>query len=380
MMSWAQRKLADVAGTREPIYGTDAIQSVERQTAETPYTEIQREGFAWAAMNVTSVETEVFYLQAKTGQTAFVQVIHSNVGGLRTTSQFNCKIYYPKKDNKPSLWSSDQLNDVDFSDDMNSFYAQNLAVELSEDGNTYTIKSLTNEASVVNLTVTRKAPGIHVGKDGTSYFGTDPKAPWGKIRHAFWPSAIGSGTITTADGPIDFTGNAIFIHALQGMKPHHAGARWKFCHFQSENYSAIMMEFITPASYGNTPVTVGVIAKGSEIVIAGSSGKATWTKVKADTVSGWSPPEAAKVEWSGKTKDGKDVTAVIDTPLSDHFDRIDIMAEVPGFVKTIVAGAAGTRPYIYQYPNTPTSLKIKVGNDEINEQGTLYTEATFISE
>ncbi|KAK2624426.1 hypothetical protein QTJ16_006376 [Diplocarpon rosae] len=380
MMNWAKQKLADVAGTREPIYGPDAIQPVGLQTAETPYTEINREGFAWAALNVTSVETEVFYLMKEGGPVAFVQVIHSNVGGIRTTSQFNCKIYYPKKDNKASLWSSDQLTDVDFSDDQNSYYAQNLAVELSEDGNTYSIKSLTNEASVVNLTVTRSAPAFHVGKDGNTYFGTDPKAPWGRLRHAFWPRATGSGTITTADGPIDFAGSrAMFVHAIQGMKPHHAAGKWKFCNFQSENYSAILMEFITPASYANTVVTVGGLTRGNEIITAGSSGKGTWTKVKEDIVSGAAPPEAAKFEWSGKTKDGKDVTAVIDCTLTDHFDRIDIMAEVPGFVKSIVAGAAGTKPYIYQYPDTPTTLKIKIGDEEINEQGTLYCEATFIS-
>ncbi len=34
--------------------------------------------------------------------------------------------------------------------------------------------------------------------------------------------------------------------------------------------------------------------------------------------------------------------------LGPRIDRVDIMAEVPKFVKQIVAGAAGTRPYIYQ--------------------------------
>lgn len=33
-----------------------------------------------------------------------------------------------------------------------------------------------------------------------------------------------------------------------------------------------------------------------------------------------------------------------------------------------------------QYPNTPTTLTIKIGDEEITEKGTLYAEATFISE
>lgn len=252
------------------------------------------------------------------------------------------------------MWSSDQLSDIDFSDDKNSFYATNLALELSDDANTYTIKSLTNEASIVNLTVTKTATAYHVGKDGNSYFGTDPNAPWGTMRHAFWPRATASGTITTKDGPIDFTGKAMFIHCLQGMKPHHAVGKWKFCNFQSENYSAILMEFITPPSYGTTSVVVGGITKGGDIVTAGTANTALWTKVRNDTESGWEPPEAVKFEWTGTTKDGKNVTALIETPLEDNCDRVDIMAEVPGFIKQIVAGAAGTKPYIYQVSNSPS--------------------------
>ena len=54
------------------------------------------------------------------------------------------------------------------------------------------------------------------------------------------------------------------------------------------------------------------------------------------------------------------------------------MAEVPKFVKQIVASAAGTRPYIYQF--TPKlKLSLKIGNEQIEEEGALFTEATFIS-
>jgi Svf1-like N-terminal lipocalin domain len=109
-------------------------------------------------------------------------------------------------------------------DDKYSFFADGCAVELSEDGRTFTIKSATNEASLVNLKITQVAPGFKAGKDGTSYFGTDMKNPWGSMRHVFWPRCKAEGTITTKDGAIDFTGRALFIHALQGMKPHHAGA------------------------------------------------------------------------------------------------------------------------------------------------------------
>lgn len=145
--------------------------------------------------------------------------------GIRTTAQFNCKIFYPGYPNadKPTHWSSDQLDNYGVDESNLNFYADGCAIDLSEDGNSYTVKSAANEAALVNLKITRSAPGFKVGKDGTSYFGTDPAQPWGSMWHVFWPWCKSEGTITTKDGPIDFKGRALFIHALQGMKPHHAG-------------------------------------------------------------------------------------------------------------------------------------------------------------
>jgi hypothetical protein len=73
------------------------------------------------------------------------------------------------------------------------------------------------------LKIIRTTPGFVAGKDGKTLYGTDPKNPWGSMKHAFWPRCSVEGEIVTKDGPIDFKGRALFIHALQGMKPHHAG-------------------------------------------------------------------------------------------------------------------------------------------------------------
>ncbi|CAG8981570.1 hypothetical protein HYALB_00009990 [Hymenoscyphus albidus] len=380
MMNWAKAALANVAGTAEPIYGPGAIHSVAKQAETTPYSEVKRSDLKWEAMESTCVETQSFYLMADSGHLGLAQVIYSNVAGIRTTCQFNCKIFYPKSENKPNLWSSDQLRDVDFSEDKNSFYAHDCAIDMSEDGNSYAIKSMTNPNSIVNLTVTRTAPGFQVGKDGKTLYGTDPKAPWGTMRHIFWPRNKLEGSIMTKDGPIDFKGKALFIHALQGMKPHHAAAKWTFVNFQGPKYSGIMMEYQTPPSYGSTLVNVGGIATDTEIVTAGSSNKVTHTKVKADADNDWPAPEALRIEWNGKYKDGKKVEAVMEGSLEERRDRVDVMAEVPGFVKTIVASAAGTKPYIYQYSPSTISLKVKIGEEETTEAGFLFSEATFICE
>ena len=108
------------------------------------------------------------------------------------------------------------------------------------------------------------------------------------------------------------------------------------------------MEYTTPPSYGSTVVNVGGITKDGEIICAGSSNSAMHTEVKGDPENDWPEPSAVKFNWTGKTKDGKDVTAEVSGSLGERLDRVDIMAEVPGFVKNIIAAAAGTKPYIYQ--------------------------------
>lgn len=268
--------------------------------------------------------------------------------GIRITAQFNVKVF-SKEASKPHLWCSTPLENIDFSQDKSAFYADDCAVELSEDGNSYTIKSMNDQRAIVNLKVTRTAPGIQAGKTGTTLFGTDLANPWGSMRHAFWPRCVAEGSITTKDeGQLDFKGRALYAYALQGMKPHHAAARWNFIDFQGPNYSAVMMEFTTPPSYGSTVVNVGGIVQDNAVVTAGCANKATHTAVRQDDECDWPEPIGVRFAWNGKNKDGKLVEGVIEGSFGDRVDRVDVMAEVPGFVKTIVASAAGTKPYIYQ--------------------------------
>ncbi|KAL1873800.1 hypothetical protein VTK73DRAFT_763 [Phialemonium thermophilum] len=347
MFKWAQQQLANVAGTQEPIYGPSAIKSVAEEAKEQPYSELTREDVKWQAMESTCVESQTFYFTTDSGYFVFVQVIYSNVAGIRTTCQLTTKIFR-LDGSKPILWCSTPLQNVEFSEDKTSFFADDLAIELSEDGTTYSIKSMNDERAIVNLTVKRTAPGIKMGKTGTTLFGTDLSAPWGSMRHVFWPRCVSSGTITTPDGPIDMAGKAMLSHALQGMKPHHAAARWNFVNFQGPTYSAIMMEFTTPPSYGSTVVNVGAVVRDGEVIVAGCDNTATHLESQSDSENDWPEPTRVRFTWKGTDSDGKPVEASIEGDLEERLDRIDIMSEVPGFVKNIVAAAAGTKPYVYQ--------------------------------
>ncbi|KAK2067658.1 hypothetical protein P8C59_001373 [Phyllachora maydis] len=359
MFKWAQQQLANVAGTQEPIYGPSAIKSVAEEAKTIPFTELKREDLTWKALDRTNVESMVFYLFSEDpkGPAALTQVIYSNVAGIRTTCQFNVKIFY-RDGGKEPLWSSNPLQHHDFSEDKTNFYADDCAVELSKDGTYYTIKSMNDDRAIVNLKVTRTAPGFQAGSTGTTLYGTDPKEPWGSMRHAIWPRCVGEGTISTKDGPIDFKGRAAFVYALQGMKPHHAAARWNFVDFQGPTMSAIMMEHTTPPSYGSTTVNVSLVARDGELIFGGCDGTAAHLEAKNDEKTGWPEPTKVKYDWSGKTKDGEPAEAAMQ----------------------IVAGAAGTKPYIYQYMNRDSkfTLKVKIGDNEITEEGDMFNEATFI--
>ena len=75
----ASCRLANVAGTQEPIYGPSAIKSVAEEAKTTPYTELTRNDLKWQVMDSTCVETQSFYFMSEGGILGFAQVIYSNV-------------------------------------------------------------------------------------------------------------------------------------------------------------------------------------------------------------------------------------------------------------------------------------------------------------
>jgi len=109
-----------------------------------------------------------------------------------------------------------------------------------------------------------------------------------------------------------------------------------------------MMEYTTPPSYGSTVVNVGGIATDGKIICAGSSNSAKHSEIKGDPENSWPEPGAVAFSWNGTDANGQAVEALVEGSLGTRLDRVDVMAEVPKFVKQIVAGAAGTKPYIYQ--------------------------------
>jgi hypothetical protein len=109
-----------------------------------------------------------------------------------------------------------------------------------------------------------------------------------------------------------------------------------------------MMEFTTPPSYATTKVNVGAIASADEILFAGADNVAEHTESRQDDEVDWPEPTVVRYFWRGTSSDGKPAEAELAGPLGDRLDRVDIMGELPGFIKQLASAAAGTRPYIYQ--------------------------------
>ena len=196
--------------------------------------------------------------------------------------------------------------------------------------------------------------------------------------HLFWPRCKTEGTIQTQDGELNMSGLGMFAHANQAIKPNLAAVAWNFAQIQTPTYTAVMMEFTTPHSYGSTVVNVGGIVTDDKIIAAGGRHSAQHTISTVDAETGWPEPTSINFTWKFKTENGQDITAELAGPLGQRLDRVNVMEQVPKFLRNIIYNIARTSPYIYQFgPKLP--LKITFPDKQVEEVGTVFMEATFIS-
>lgn len=181
----------------------------------------------------------------------------------------------------------------------------------------------------------------------------------------------------------------MYVMAMQGMKPHHAAKTWNFIYMHTKDYSSVVMEFTTPRSYANSKVSVGILATDDDVIMLTNDVDFQHLDAETDEV-GWNVPKNVRVVLSGfgskvtdeeiadgKVSDKDKVKVVLTAPLRSLVERVDVMGEIPQFVKHIVSGIAGTKPYIYQYSNSDFAVQV---NGEEVEKGLGWCEVTFISE
>lgn len=398
MWKLVQSGLSVVAGTAEPEYGPDSIHPVgyDVKEGEPLYSVLTIDDLKYVSPNHTNVETQTFYFE-DTKHAGFAQVIHSNVIGLHTTAQFTFKIF-EKTTPQDFIWTSTKLENFTI-ENGTDFKADNLSIVLNKDKiDTYHIDSSVNKLTEVHLTVKRIGSGVKFGKDGTTYYGTEIENPWGSMRHVFWPRCHVNGNIILRDVKPDqdlenlepeqieyvvkenvniTDGLTMYVMALQGMKPHHAAATWDFLNYQSDKYSVVLMEFTTPPSYNKTKVSIAmVLDKEGKVLLGTMDNDTKHLETKVDETSGWEVP--AKISYTMKDEKDKIEVEVVGE-LKNLCERVDVMAEIPQFVKSIVSGVSGTKPYIYQFSNTMELTIKRDGKVEATDSGYTYSESTFIT-
>ncbi|CCE64364.1 hypothetical protein TPHA_0H01580 [Tetrapisispora phaffii CBS 4417] len=434
MLKWIQGGLSAVTGIAEPEYGKEYIHPATERVVEEkrqPFVELKKEDVDWINPDHTNVETATFYFSnLDTGVLGFAQIIHSNIIGYITQAQFTFRIYDSRNPGNLNLWTSTKLEN--FKIEGPNFYADNLSLELNEENTEYHFVSSVNDDSKIDLTFTRLVPGVKVGDNSTTYYGDNIEEPWGTMRHVFWPrnSVVGTidlkkpievksatnGESETQDNEegqeendqdesesneeiqkedinIKFTKEypvySLFIMAVQGMKPHHAAKTWNFLNFHSEEGSTVLIEFTTPKSYANTKVSIGIVTSKEDILAVTVDNNYEHLNSEVDEI-GWKVPKNIQVTLNGiksnisdeqvaggELTDADKFTAVYEAKLEQLVERVDVMSEIPQFVKNIVSGIAGTKPYIYQYANIE-DCTLKINEKSIKGLG--WMEVTFISE
>ncbi|EPQ54374.1 hypothetical protein GLOTRDRAFT_100483 [Gloeophyllum trabeum ATCC 11539] len=375
-------------------------------------------------------ETQTWYNTLEDGTSVMVQVIHSSVGVWYPTIQLTSKIFNPNT--KEKLWRS--VNVSNFvspppgldkrSSKSDQFTITHKSHTDSEYPESYTINANLSDDLQISLEVKRPAsvPGFKVGKGpkgGYSYFGVDPEKPEGYVIHRFWPRDMGSGHIIHKGQATPIQGPGMFVHAIQGMRPNLVASRWNFANFQSEEHggvSAILMDFTTTDAYGRkgagsgfVTVSVGSLVLGGKLVLvtgetkwpdeavpegAGVMSRAVHLNPVHDPDTGYDAPTEIVYRWGGPSvvpgSEGA-VDATLQVPLGEPsnykglVEKVDVLAEIPYVLKTVVNYVAGTKPYIYQWLND-AQLVVK-GPDSvlpglsegITVGGKMYNEATFIS-
>jgi hypothetical protein len=255
----------------------------------------------------------------------------------------------------------------------------------SDEPETYVVRANLGDDFQISLEVSRPAsvPGFKVGKGpkgGFSYFGPDLANPEGYVVHRFWPWNTTKGMIILKGRAIEVKAPGMFVHAIQGMRPNLVASRWNFAHFQSPAHggvSAIQMEFTTIDAYGKkgagsgfVTVNVGSLVLGGKLAAVTAEtrypgepqpegaevvSRAAHSRTATDPDTGYAAPTELTFNWTAPAigADGKvDATLQLDLGPPNQYkglvEKVDVLAEIPYVIKTMVNYVAGTKPYIYQ--------------------------------
>ncbi|KAH7884761.1 oxidative stress survival, Svf1-like protein [Phlebopus sp. FC_14] len=391
--------------------------------------QLEPEDLQWTCGRGFATETQTFYHFLEDETMLMCQVIHSSIGLLYPTIQFTCKIYNPNT--SETIWRSVKVSNFVTAPpglDKRSCKADEFSITCRPSSDPshpemYVIDARLPDLHVI-LNVSRPAsvPGFKIGngpKGGFSYFGHDVQNPDGYVVHRFWPRTIASGHIIHKGRAIPAKGIGMLVHAIQGMRPNLVASRWNFANFQSTAHggvSAIQMEFTTldthgrrGAGSGGVTVNIGSLMLGGKLAVV--TAETRWPDEKQavdatvmsravhlnavhDPDTGHDKPCALEFRWAGASildDSPGTITAsltvdvgTLDAP-KGLVEKVDVLAEIPYVIKTVVNYVAGTKPYIYQWQNKAklavrgAEALIPGSSEGLEIEGVVFNEATFVS-
>ncbi|TDL16561.1 survival factor 1 [Rickenella mellea] len=391
---------------------------------------LETKDLEWACAGGFVTETQTFYNFLDDGSFLMVQVVHSSIGVWYPTVQLTFKMYNPTT--KEKAWRS--VNVANFVTpppglDKRSCKSDQFTVTYkskpgSDEPESYTIQANATDDLQISLEVTRSASasGWKVGKGpkgGFSYYGPDTENPEGYVIHRFWPRTMAKGIIVYKGKAITANGPGMHVRAILGMRPNLIASRWNFCDFQSDQHggvSGIQMELTTYEGYGRrgagsggVKVNIGSLVVGGKLACVTAEtiwpdeapaedgqamSRASHHDPSLDNDTTYHVPARLDYVWAGPSvvpeapgRVKAKLSVDVGTPAEPKglIEKVDVLAEIPTVVKTVVSYVSGTQPYIYQWYN-PATLKINApagllpdASGDVSIAGTLYNESTFVS-
>lgn len=380
MFNWIKSGINTVSKLKETNHGRKAIYTIDEKI-ETDKLDIYRpsilKDLEWKHWPSTHVELlTIYFIDIKKQYNGFIQILHSNMLNIHKLSQMTFKLVYEEEEKKKkNIWVSEKISDHEFKGA--NYYSKKFTIEFSDDNQLFKLK-MKNKELIIELKTERVTDGIVFGDDGKTVYGHDRNKPSGFVSHVFWPHCKILGTVDFRGEVVELDTHGVFIKALQAMKPYHAAMRWNFLYFQSETYTATIIEFITPESYDHTKINLGFIIENSKIYHVSYNNKLKLNDEYFDEIH-LKVPKSISVEFvdnkldSNKTTDN--LIAFIEGKTNSNFEKFDLMHEIPSVIKSIFTGISGLKPYIYQFSN---KFDIKIKNNQ-KESGVGFFEISYVS-
>lgn len=235
-----------------------------------------------------------------------------------------------------NTFKSVNMANFKLSPDRRSATADNMSITLNPECDKYSVQLTHEKELLVIFDFKRVDRGFKIG-GGKTYFGKDRSA--GFVEHKFWPKCEVNGTIVVDGKAFDISGSGLFVHAIQGMRPHLIASRWNFVNFQSKNVSLSMCEFETTPQYGSVKVNQGSLIIEDKLIGVSVRNQADFLSTELDPDTGYQIPDKILYTWDGKTLDTEDDFKVrMEVEPKILMDKIDVLNEVPYFLKKLVQG------------------------------------------